>query len=141
MKNLTEESFLSHIKGGKFKEIIDTVLKLHAMFPCPLRCLHKTPYLIKSHSCRDLNGDVLSMLHGIDTHLGVILPVCNDIYKIYVITLTKLLPCILASCVGRNLRMSGTLKALLSLLNHLRLDITYCSNLGTRNMKITRHST
>ena len=59
---------------------------------------------------------MLALVHGVDHHLSVMLPVGSDVDEVDVITVAELLPSIFTSAVGRCRRKPCFREELLSLL-------------------------
>ena len=133
MEDLPKKSVLSHIQGSEFEEIIDAILKLHAMFSCAFRGIYQLPYLINRHRSRHLYSRMLAVFHCIDTHRRMTFPVCDNIDQIHLIALAQPLPCIFSDKLQRS-RFSCLLKSPLAPVNLILSYITQGSDLGSRNM-------
>ena len=92
VNDLAKKSLLSHVEGGEFKEVIHAVLQHHAVSLSLLCCVYQLPTVLDSCCCRHLDCNMLSMFHGIYSHRNMCIPSCNDIYKVYIISVAKLLP-------------------------------------------------
>ena len=89
--DVPENALLRHCKGGEFKEVVAAVLKDHAVLAGALGGVHKVPAGLKGFGRRNLQGNVLAMLHGVKGHGNVVDPVRADIHKVYVWVFAELL--------------------------------------------------
>ena len=116
MNDLTEHALLSHVEASQFIEIVAAVLKHHTMPAGALRSVHKSPALLNRSCSRHLDCHMLSVLHCIHSHFGVILPWNCQINQIDIIPLTKLHPCILtyifSDCPWRTVPLKKSLSTL-----------------------------
>ena len=99
MKHFTHNTLLYHIQSSQFKEVIDTIFKLHTMLASFFRSIDQFPYFIKSHSCRNLNRYMFAMFHRIHSHFSMMFPIRDNIHKVDIIPFTKFFPCIFLSTI------------------------------------------
>ena len=102
-QDLTEESLLSHIEGRELEEVVDTVLQHHAVTLSTLCGIDDIPSLLEGHHRGHFAGYVLTLVHRIDHHLGVVLPVGSDIDEVNIVTIAECLPGILLTAIASSL--------------------------------------
>ena len=134
MENLSEETVLSHIKSCELEEIIHAVLKLDTVLSCALGSIDKLPDLFKSRSCGNFYSRMLSVLHSVKCNRSMVHPVCNDVYKIDIFPLAKLLIGIRRSAIGISFRKARPSEIFLCMLNSFRTNVADSHNLNSRNL-------
>ena len=102
--------------------------------------IHKSPDVLKRGCGRDLNGNILAVLHRIEGDRNVMLPVSTDVNKVDVVTVAKLFVGLCASGISGGLRESSVFQCLLSLFDTVGLHVTECSDLHARDVGVTLHS-
>ena len=80
MDDLAEKPLLSHVQGRELEEIIDAVLQHHAMQTLAFRHIDEGPDFVEGRGRRYLYRHVLAMLHCIESHGRMSLPVRSDVH-------------------------------------------------------------
>lgn len=140
-EDFPEQTVLRHIQSRHLEEVVNTVFKLHAMFACSFGSIDKCPYFIEIHCGRNFYGDMLSVLHRIYGHFGMMLPVRTDVYQVYVLAVAKLFPGIFGSGIGRDIRKTSITHNLLCPFHHFRPDIAQGGYPGARHVNIPLYCT
>lgn len=131
MEDVTEQSLLGHVQGGQFKEVVHTVFKLHAMLAGLFGRIDERPDFIQCHGGGHFDGHVLAVLHGIDTHFGMVLPVGHNIYDVNIIAVTKLFSGIFGIGVSFCLGQSGFHQCVLCAFHQFGTQVADCLDLYT----------
>ena len=82
---------------------------------------------------------MLAMLHGILRHGIVVIPVCSNIYKVYIVALAQRLVAML-TIVDICRHHARLIEEALTTLGTLTLVVAQCNNLNARNMCKAHHS-
>ncbi len=141
MKHLAEEALLCHVERGELEEVVDAVLQLHAVFARALGGIDEAPDLLHGHGGGHLDGYMLALLHGVNAHVGMGLPVGNDVDQVQVVAFCQLLPRVGAAGVGGGLGEACLTEDLLRHLHPLGTDIAECFDLHAGDMGETTHGT
>ena len=140
MDDLAEETLLGHIEARELEEVIDAVLEHHAVAARTLRGVDQLPALGHAHGGGNLHGYVLAVLHGIYCDGHMVHPVGRNIYKVYIVTLAKLLVCLIAY-IALGLGEACTLEDSLALVDIRLLKVAKSLDLDALQMRETLHGT
>ena len=108
---------------------------------CTLCGINDIPSFLECHDCWDFAGYVLALVHCVDHHLGMMLPVGSDVDEIDIVTIAELLPSIFTSAIGSCCGEPCFRKKLLSLLYTLGVQVTKSLDLYTIKVCESLHST
>jgi len=108
---------------------------------CTLCGINDVPSFLECHDCWDFACYMLALVHGVDHHLSVMLPVGSDVDEIDIVTIAELLPSIFTSAIGSCCREPCFREELLSLLYTLGVQVTKSLDLYTIKMCESLHST
>ena len=139
MGYFAEYTLLCHVKRSQCKRVITTIFEHHAVLSCLFGRIYQLPTLFYSHGCRNFNGYMLAMLHGVYCHGSVGQPVGTDEYEINVIPFAHSFPSI-RSGIAVRLRITGFPKYLLGFNQIAFPDFTKCFDFDTFDLQITLQS-
>ena len=135
VKNFTEQTLLCHIQRGQLEKVVHTVLQLYTVFTGLFCRIDQCPDFIKRHGSRHFDSYMFAVLHRIDTHFGMMFPVCYDINNVDIVPFTQLLPGILRVRIGSSFRQVGVGERLLCSFHQFGTQITKGIDLNTGNMR------
>ena len=92
VQDFAEEALLRHIEGIHFEEVIHAVFEHHAVTARALRGIDEVPDFVEGHCSRHLDSHMLAMLHGIEGHGGMGLPVGGDVDQVDIVAFYELAP-------------------------------------------------
>ena len=141
VNHLPKESLLYHIKGCNLKVIVHTIFEHHTVAACFFTRINKRPNLIHIKRCRHFYSHVFAVLHCVECHWGVVLPVGYYINKINIRAFTKGFPSIFTARVLRHTWVTCFFNYLLGFFHHLRTDITKGGDFSPLNVHIAFHGT
>jgi hypothetical protein len=95
VEHLAEETLLGHVEGVHLKEVVNAVLKHHAVELLLLGLVDKRPDFLEAGGSGHLDSGVLAVVHCVEGHGSVCLPVGDNIHEVYVVTLAELFPGVL----------------------------------------------
>ena len=87
---LAEESLLSHVQGTHLIIVVAAVFQHHTMYAVLLAQVYEFPTLFQVHGAGHLDGCMLAVLHCAFGDGEMMVPVCGDIYQVYVIALAHI---------------------------------------------------
>ena len=96
VNHLAEHALFRHVECRHLEEVVGAVFEHHAVFACLFGYVDKLPAILNGCGCRNLNGYVFSMLHGVHSHRDMCLPVGADVNEVDIVALAKLFVCCLA---------------------------------------------
>ena len=102
VNHFTQKPLLCHIEGSNFEIVIHTVFEHHTVQACFFAHINKCPNLFHIKSSRHFYSYVFAVLHSVERHWGVVLPVGYDIHKVDVFALAKFFPSVFATGVLRH---------------------------------------
>ncbi len=102
--------------------------------------VYESPYLVEGHGGGHLDGGVLAVFHGVETHGRMVVPVGGYVHKVDVVALNKLLPCVFRTAVCGGALNSRSVKDFLAFLNIGAVKVAQSHNLGAGNFCETGNS-
>lgn len=97
MEDITEQPLFGQVERREFEKVVDTVFEHHTMALGLLGGVHQLPALVERRGGGNLHGDMLALLHGVDSHRHVLLPRGDDVDEVDVVAFAKLFPALLAA--------------------------------------------
>ena len=122
--HFSEESLLRHIECSQFEEVVHAVFEHHTVTLCAFCCIDNVPCFLKIHNCRHFASYILALLHRINHHLCMVLPVCSNINQVNVWTSTNFLPSLFATAVSCGCRLIILSENLLATLYSIWVQVT-----------------
>ena len=135
--DLTEETVLGHVESCELEEVIYTVLEHHAVTLSLLCCVYELPALLDRSCSWNLDSNVLAVLHSVNSHRSVHLPVSYDINEVDIVSLAELLPSLSVTVVLVSSWLSALSEKLLHILYSILLDIAKSNDLNTVDVSET----
>ena len=130
VEHLAEETLLGHVEGVHLEEVVNAVLKHHAVELFLLGLVDKRPDFLEAGCGGHLYCGVLAVVHCVEGHGGVVHPVSDDVDKVNVGTLAELFPCIFRAAVAGNVVDAFFLEPFLHLVNAVLLKIAHGYHFG-----------
>ena len=100
MEDITEQSMLGHIQGGKFEKVVYAVFQHHTVLAGLFGSIDQLPAFIEIHGCGDFDGDMFTVFHGVNGYGSMQQPRSDDIYQIDIGAFTKLFPAFFSTIGG-----------------------------------------
>ena len=87
-----KEALLGHVEGGQLEEVVTAVFEHHAVALGLFGHVDKLPALRNGGGGRHFHGNMFALLHGVDGHRDVHLPVGADVDEVDVVALAEFHP-------------------------------------------------
>ena len=129
VNHLAEQALFGHVESCHLEKVVGAVFEHHAVTAGLFRHIDQLPTILNGCSRRHFHGHVFAVLHGINSHGHMSLPVGADVHQVDIVTLTELLIGCLAyifSCTGQAF---GFQYFFLDLLHILRKQVAQGHNL------------
>ena len=123
MYHFSEEAFAGHLQCRQLEEIVAAVLQYHTVQAFALSHVDQRPAVFQGIGGRHFDSHMLAVLHGIEGHRYMVLPVGAYIYEVDIRIFAQLLEGFHAAGIFRSRREAALRKVFLRCLDAVRLDV------------------
>ena len=137
MNHFTQHAELGHVQGSHLEKVVGAIFEHHAVFAGLFGDVDEFPAVGDRSGSRNFHGHVFAMLHGINSHLDVRLPVGADINEVDIVALAKFFICCRTNIFSGSRQSFGFQNATLNLLHILRKEVAQSHNLNAVDISHT----